>query len=208
MIGLRFYLLGRQTSGGAYVNLVSNGSDLDYLYDSSSSQKIDLNLIIGNPIDISSYDLFQIIVTSRNVNNNSHQALIYFQSSNTYSHILTSFGIPGETGPTGQTGSTGPTGIPGEASNTGATGPTGPTGLQGLPFPTGNTLTVDSVYGNDTTAATDPYRLPFLTIQAALNTALPGQNVRVRAGVYNESLVIPNDVSLTGDAPQAVIIQK
>lgn len=87
-------------------------------------------------------------------------------------------------------------------------GPPGPQGPQGVPFPTGNTLTVDSVYGNDTAAAADPYRIPFLTIQAALNTALPGQNVRVLAGVYNESLVIPANVSLTGDAPQAVIIQQ
>lgn len=90
----------------------------------------------------------------------------------------------------------------------GPQGPQGAQGPQGVPNPTGNTLTVDSVYGNDTTALSNPYRLPFLTIQAALNAASPGQNVRVLAGTYNESLVIPSNVSLTGDAPQAVIIQK
>lgn len=90
----------------------------------------------------------------------------------------------------------------------GCPGPQGPPGPQGVPEPTGNTLTVDSVYGNDSTALTDRYRLPFLTIQAALNAASSGQNVRVRAGIYNESLVIPDNVSLTGDAPQAVVIQK
>ena len=100
-VSLRFYLLGRQTSGGAYVNLVANGSDLNYMYDATTSQKLDCDLYIQNPIDISSYDLFQVVVTSRNLNNNSHQALVYFQSSNTYSHIHTTFGIPGVTGPTG-----------------------------------------------------------------------------------------------------------
>jgi hypothetical protein len=87
-------------------------------------------------------------------------------------------------------------------------GPAGPPGPQGVPNPTGNTLTVDSVYGNDSTALNDRYRLPFLTIQAALNAASSGQNVRVLSGTYNESLVIPAGVSLTGDAPQGVIIQK
>jgi len=90
----------------------------------------------------------------------------------------------------------------------GSTGPIGPTGPQGVSNPTGNTLTVDSVYGNDATALTEPYGLPFLTIQAALNAASSGQNVRIRAGTYNESLVIPSGVSLTGDGAQAVIIQK
>lgn len=84
----------------------------------------------------------------------------------------------------------------------------GPQGPQGVPNPTGNTLTVDAVYGNDISAAADPYRLPFLTIQAALDSASSGQNVRVLAGTYNETLVVPDGVSLTGDAPQAVIIQK
>lgn len=73
---------------------------------------------------------------------------------------------------------------------------------------TGNTLTVDAVYGDDTAAAADPNKTPFLTIQAALNAAASGDNVIVRAGTYNESLVIPANVSLTGEGAQAVVIQK
>jgi hypothetical protein len=115
-IGLRYFLLGRQTIGGAYVNLVKNGSDLVYLYDSSSSQKLDADLYIQNPIDISAYDLFQVIITSRNLNANSHQAYVYFQSSNTYSHIHTSIGIPGVTGPTGPQGIQGQTGPSGSST--------------------------------------------------------------------------------------------
>lgn len=92
--------------------------------------------------------------------------------------------------------------------NPGPQGPQGIQGPQGVPAPTGNTLTVDAVYGNDTTAAASPYSLPFLTIQAALNAATSGQNVIVRAGTYNETLTIPSGVSLTGEGPQAVVIQK
>jgi hypothetical protein len=64
------------------------------------------------------------------------------------------------------------------------------------------------VYGNDVTAAASPYSLPFLTISAALAAASSGQNVIVRAGTYNETLTIPNGVSLTGEGAQCVIIQK
>lgn len=114
-------------------------------------------------------------------------------------------------GPTGPTGLIGPIGAIGRDGPTGPTGPTGPQGEQGpqgLPPPIGNTLTVDSIHGDDNTALLSPYMIPFKTIQSALNAAVSGQNVIVRAGVYNESLIIPSGVSLTGDAPQAVIIQR
>lgn len=114
-------------------------------------------------------------------------------------------GPSGPTGPSGASGPTGPTGPQGASGPTGTSGPTGPTGPQG---PTGNTLTVDAVYGNDTTAAASPYSLPFLTISAALAAASSGQNVIVRAGTYNETLTIPNGVSLTGEGAQCVVIQK
>lgn len=84
----------------------------------------------------------------------------------------------------------------------------GPTGAAGAAGPTGNTLTVDSVYGNDTTAAADRYSKPFLTIVAALSLATAGQLVVVNPGTYNETLVIPDNVSLKGAAAQSVIIQK
>jgi hypothetical protein len=103
-------------------------------------------------------------------------------------------GIQGSTGPTGTQGS------PGTSSLTGATGP--------APDPIGNTLTVDAVYGNDTTAAANRYAKPFLTISAALALATAGQLVVMNPGTYNESITVPASVSLKGTGAQAVIIQK
>ena len=126
-------------------------------------------------------------------------------------------GPTGSTGPTGATGVTGPTGFTGPTGWTGATGPTGVTGPTGAtgntgstgPLgPVGNTLTVDAVYGNDTTAALDKYSKPFLTISAALSNASAGQLVFVNPGTYNESLTIPANVSLNGAGAQAVVIQR
>jgi len=103
-------------------------------------------------------------------------------------------GIQGSTGPTGTQGS------PGTSSLTGATGP--------APDPIGNTLRVDAVYGNDTTAAADRYAKPFLTISAALALAAAGQLVLINPGTYNETITVPASVSLKGTGAQAVIIQK
>ena len=100
----------------------------------------------------------------------------------------------------------GGSGVVGSAK--GATTLVGPQGPPGTPSPTGNTLTVDAVYGNDSKGAGAPYAEPFLTIQAALNAAASGNNVIVRAGTYNEALTIPTNVSLTGEGPQAVVIQR
>lgn len=72
----------------------------------------------------------------------------------------------------------------------------------------GGVLVVDQVYGNDSLAATDPFNRPFLTIQAALNKASAGQCVFVQPGTYNESLVIPDNVSLQGVSAQSVVIQR
>lgn len=124
----------------------------------------------------------------------------------------------------GPTGPTGPTGLAGTAANTGATGPSGPTGWTGptgptgptgvtgptgpLATPLGNTLRVDAVYGNDTTAALDRYNKPFLTISAALAAALAGENVLVGAGTYSESITVPANVSVTGSGAQAVVLQR
>ncbi len=108
-IGLRFFLLGRKISDSTYDNLIANGSDLNYLYDYTSSQKIDLDLIIQTIIQLDIYDFLQVVITSRNRNSSAHTAEVYFQSSNTYSHIHTSFEKAGPTGPTGPTGTIGPT---------------------------------------------------------------------------------------------------
>jgi len=75
-------------------------------------------------------------------------------------------------------------------------------------LPEGKTLTVDSVYGNDTTAASNKYTLPFLTISAALSAASSGELVFVRPGTYNETLTVPAGVSLNGAGAQAVIVQQ
>jgi len=72
----------------------------------------------------------------------------------------------------------------------------------------GNTLTVDAVYGNDTNATANPNSVPFLTITSALASAVSGNNVVVNAGIYNESIVIPSGVCVTGASSQAVIIRK
>jgi len=81
-------------------------------------------------------------------------------------------------------------------------------------IPVGNTLFVDSVYGNDVIASANPFYYPFSTIsQALLSTqTLPvissGYLVVVNAGTYNETLDIPSNVSVTGTGAQAVVIQK
>jgi hypothetical protein len=72
----------------------------------------------------------------------------------------------------------------------------------------GNTLTVDSVYGNDTNATANPYSVPFLTITSALASAVSGNNVIINAGIYEESIVIPSGVCVTGASTQAVIIRQ
>jgi hypothetical protein len=74
--------------------------------------------------------------------------------------------------------------------------------------PIGNTLTVDAVFGNDILAAQNRYTMPFSTISAALSNATSGQNVVVRPGTYNETLVMPDGVSVTGAGTQCVIIQQ
>ena len=105
----------------------------------------------------------------------------------------------------GPTGPTGPQGTPGSAVATGTTGPTGPTGNGS---PQGKTLTVDSVYGDDTTAAADRYVKPFLTITSALSNASAGELVFVRPGTYSEKLTVPANVSLNGAGAQAVVIEQ
>lgn len=128
----------------------------------------------------------------------------------------------GATGPTGPLG-TGPSGPTGAASTvTGPTGPlgTGPTGPTGNTGPTGaagstgpiqqvgNTLTVDAVYGNNTTATADPTRFPFLTVSSALSSATSGQTVFVRPGTYNEKVTMPAGVALRGANTQTVTVQQ
>jgi hypothetical protein len=67
---------------------------------------------------------------------------------------------------------------------------------------------VDAVYGNDTTAAADKYRLPFLTISSALSNASSGQTVFVRPGTYTETITMPAGVALRGANVQTVTVTR
>lgn len=73
---------------------------------------------------------------------------------------------------------------------------------------TGNIITVDAVYGNDVTAASNPHYLPFLTINAALLYAVSGDSVIIRPGTYNETITVPSGISLRGTSVQTTIIQR
>jgi len=67
---------------------------------------------------------------------------------------------------------------------------------------------VDAVYGNNTTAAADPTRYPFLTINSALSNVTSGQTVFVRPGTYSEKITMPAGVALRGANTQTVTIQQ
>ena len=111
----------------------------------------------------------------------------------------------GQIGPQGIQGEIGPQGIQGEIGPQGIQGDIGP---QGEIPPMGNTLRVDSVYGNNIAATASPYSVSFLTIGAALAVASSGTHVLVGAGIYNESITIPPGVSIRGSSAQTCIIQR
>ena len=92
------------------------------------------------------------------------------------------------------------------AGPAGPTGATGPAGATGVPAPTGNTLTVDAVYGNDATASADHYNVPFLTINAALALATTGELVFLRPGSYQGPITIPTGVAIRGASVQVTSI--
>lgn len=75
----------------------------------------------------------------------------------------------------------------------------------------GNTLRVDQVFGTDTPGrAIRGIRqvAPFATIGAALAASQPGDVIWVFPGVYNESIIIPDNRSVVGLSFKEVIIQK
>ncbi len=146
-----------------------------------------------------SSSLLSIPITT--VKPNNDQSLVYNSLSN---QLIFSSGI---TGPQGFQGVNGPTGFQGIIGPQGFQGVNGPTGIQGN-VAIGNTIQVDSVYGNDATGAAFPYSRPFLTITAALSYAQSGQLVFINPGTYNESITIPDNVSVNGAGAQCVIIQK
>ncbi len=111
----------------------------------------------------------------------------------------------------------GPTGSPGNANfdlvvqeNTvaGLTGPAYSLIKNPVAKAVGHVLSVDTVNGSDSIAATRPYSYPFQTISAALATAISGDTVFVYPGTYAESLTIPSGVALRGINVNTVIIQR
>lgn len=132
-------------------------------------------------------------------------------------------GYTGPTGPTGIAGTTGPTGSTGTTGSTGPTGagltgPTGPTGasLTGPTGPTGpsqvltgNTLWVDSVNGNNSTALPGRQDLPYLTISAAIAASSSGDQIQIRPGTYSSEsfpLTPITNTSLIGQDLSTTII--
>jgi len=114
-------------------------------------------------------------------------------------------GPVGPQGPAGTAGAAGATGPMGATGPTGATGATGPMGATG-PTDFGNVVRVDQVFGNDATGQRNGS--PFLTINAALAVALPGDVVWIFPGTYAESFTIPTGVTVRGLATKAVTISR
>jgi hypothetical protein len=112
-VGIRFFLLGKRTSGGSYVNLVSNGSGIDYIPNSASYTKIQPRLFVPADISTAAYSHLVIVMCAQNRAPDSYTAEIAFQSSNTYSCLRTSYEKTGATGTRGETGATGATGATG-----------------------------------------------------------------------------------------------
>ena len=80
--------------------------------------------------------------------------------------------------------------------------------------PIGNTLRVDAVYGNDTTALATPDTFPFLTINAAVNyltslgSSASGKTIWIFPGTYTltSGITLPNGTSIRGLSLQTVTI--
>jgi hypothetical protein len=84
----------------------------------------------------------------------------------------------------------------------------GPAGPPGLPSIQGRVLRVDQLYGNDVSGGLNKYANPFQTIMGALSNVIAGEVVEILPGTYNETLVVPANVSLQGIGAQAVVIQQ
>jgi hypothetical protein len=134
-IGLRYFLLGYNSSTETLTNIVANGSDLEYIINLTTPLPYTLSLLIPTlQLIPAGVDYLIIVVTTRNLNAQSHDASLYFCTADTYSHIHTTFaqtGAQGATGPQGPQGLTGATGVTGPIGVSGATGSTGPQGSTG-----------------------------------------------------------------------------
>lgn len=134
----------------------------------------------------------------RNLQNSNCQFSNKCYNNNQYSVISA-------TGPTGATGVTGPSGPTGYTGYTGYTGPTGNPGANGSPR--GNTLVVDAIYGNNSTASIGGS--PWLTVNAAVSAVSTGQTIWILPGTYTLSsgITLPNGCSMRGLSLQTVVLQ-
>ena len=69
-------------------------------------------------------------------------------------------------------------------------------------------MRVDQLYGSDTAGALNKYENAFQTISGALSNVAAGELVEILPGTYNETLVVPDNVSVQGVGAQAVILQQ
>jgi hypothetical protein len=122
-ISIKFSLYGR--NGGGSETLIGTSSNASITSTTISQYTSTLSLLYT---DLSPYTSLVVKVLADNTGGSSRTLTTYYQSSSYYSHIHTSFGVIGNTGPQGNTGQTGPTG---------PTGVTGPIGLQGAGGATG-----------------------------------------------------------------------
>lgn len=68
-----------------------------------------------------------------------------------------------------------------------------------VPIPTGNTLWVDAVNGDDATGVSGRQDRPFLTIQSAISQASAPSTIRIRPGSYQGPIVLKNGVDIECD---------
>jgi hypothetical protein len=154
-ISLKYHLYGIIVNGGGTITSkteIGAGSSSQFVTGNNTINVYTLSLLVPYT-DISTYDALYVIVTATNNVATNHDTVIYFESSGTYSHIHTSFGVYGFTGPTGLQG---PTGLKGDTGPTGLKGDTGPTGLKGDTGPTGAPSTVTGPTGPCCTGPTGP----------------------------------------------------
>jgi hypothetical protein len=141
-IAVKWFLLGYNSNTSTLTNLVTSGSDEEFIPDHQNIMKITTSMIIDTIIDISSYTDLVVVITNVNRTAQSHDALMYFQSYQTYSHLHTTFAVAGSTGSTGPIGPQGPVGEKGDKGDQGLigyTGYTGPIGYTGDTGPIGYT---------------------------------------------------------------------
>jgi len=192
-ISLKYHLYGITVDGVGTITIgseIGSGSSSQFVTGNNTINVYTLSLLVPYT-NISAYDALYVIVTATNNVATNHDTVIYFESSATYSHIHTSFGVYGFTGPTGpQSTVTGPTGPQSTVTGpTGYTGPqstvTGPTGPQStVTGPTGFTGPSVVVYWSPTGPTGIYYNYPIISYNANSSVTIgPTGIIYVKAGI-------------------------